>query len=217
MPASAPRPAWESRRADGGAVPAVLSSCDLTGGNVRVRTIVAGTAATAAALLAAPPAQAERAVVDPEPGRFEIDPSSAKPDETVTVRGRCERPGDETMRITSHALRAEEIELDSDGGFNRAATVRRTQPGRYTVTVICQPSKVSYTEVFYVHRWPDRRETVTYPKPEAVPYPKGAPQTGGGGAQGDGRDRPSLPLLLLPAALAGAAGAVTLARSRVRA
>lgn len=177
--------------------------------------IVAGTAATVAAPLTAPPAQAERVMADPAPGRLEIDPSSAKPDETVTVRGRCERPGDETMRITSHALRAEEIELDSDGGFNRAATVRRTQPGRYTVTVVCQPSKITYTEVFYVHRWPDRYETVT--------YPKGAPQTGGGGARTGAqtdtqdRDRPPLVLLLLPVALAGAAAAAAFARSRARA
>ncbi|MBA9005488.1 hypothetical protein [Thermomonospora cellulosilytica] len=187
---------------------------------MRVRTIVAGAAATAAALLAAPPAQPAQAAqpewpahvgraADPEPGRFEIDPGSAKPDETVTVRGRCERPGDETMRITSHALRAEEIELDADGGFNRAATVRRTQPGRYTVTVVCLPSRVSYTEVFYVHRWSDHYE--------AVAYPKGAPQTGGGGALSGGRDRPPLALLLLPVALAGAAGAAVFARSRGRA
>jgi hypothetical protein len=151
----------------------------------------------------------------PEGIEIDVEPGHARPGQTVTVTGRCDRAGDEGMRIVSRALSAESVRLDSDGRFSIPATVRRAGPGTHTVTVICEPSKTSATGRFRVagrfrgHDG-DRHDGG---------YPRGGAGTGGGGTAREARDDRSSagPALALALAVAGGIGGVALVRRRVRA
>ncbi|HEX2316516.1 MAG TPA: hypothetical protein VHJ17_22425, partial [Thermomonospora sp.] len=181
-------------------------SGECNGGIVRVTTFAA-CAGTAAATLCC---VAQPALAD----GVRIEPGSAMPGESVTVRGACDRPGDSRMEIRSRALRSGIAPLDADGRYTVAATVRYARSREYTVTVVCLPSRRSDTEIFHVRSlW--RRKDLTA-------YPVGGPRTGGGGAARttagpDREDTGTPPVLLIGAVAAAVAGGVALARNRGRA
>ncbi|WP_155884886.1 hypothetical protein [Actinomadura flavalba] len=131
---------------------------------------------------------------------LDIDPSSARHGQTVTVSGGCQA-GDRYVNI-SGAVNAQGAV--NDGWFSVQGKVTASASGRHKITAKCITSNYSQ----------DGTIRVTGGKKEGGNQPHGWAETGGGGTQGP--DVPWTPVGVTLAAGAFALGSVALLRSRSR-